>query len=127
METVRTVACKLAPTPTQRPALDATLVAFADACNHIADVARRIPSTNKVKVQHACYREVRERWGLSANLAIRAIARVCATLKVKAKAHSIFAPTSIDYDQRIFSRGDRRVAPTPRTLTPHRETIKHPA
>jgi IS605 OrfB family transposase len=103
METVRTVACKLAPTPTQRIALDATLVAFAAACNHIVDVARQIHSTNKVKVQHACYREVRERFGLSANLAIRAIARVCAALKVKAKAHSTFQPTSIDYDQRIFS------------------------
>lgn len=103
METVRTVACKLAPTPQQISALDATLVAFADACNHIADVARREHTTNKVKVQHACYREVRARFGLSANLAIRAIARVCAALKVKAKAHSTFDPTSIDYDQRIFS------------------------
>jgi IS605 OrfB family transposase len=56
-----------------------------------------------VKVQHACYGDVRARFGLSANLAIRAIARVCAALKVKSKAHSTFAPTSIDYDQRIFS------------------------
>ena len=102
METVRTVACKLAPTPPQISALDATLVAFADACNHIAEVARREHTTTKVKLQHACYREVRERFELSANLAIRAIARVCAALKVKAKAHSTFEPTSIDYDQRIF-------------------------
>jgi hypothetical protein len=125
METVRTVACKLAPTSPQRTALDATLVAFADACNHIADVVRQIHSSNKVKVQHTCYREVRKRFGLSANLAIRAIARVCAALKVKAKAHSTFQPTSIDYDQRIVSfrewdwtfsltgRGDPPVAPTP--------------
>jgi IS605 OrfB family transposase len=83
--------------------LDATLAAFADACNHIADVARSIHSSNKVKVQHACYQEVRHRFGLSANLAIRAIARVCAALKVPAKAHSTFEPTSIDFDQRIFS------------------------
>ena len=40
---------------------------------------------------------------MSANLAIRAIARACAALKIKSKAHSTFAPTSIDYDQRIFS------------------------
>src|SRR5262249_49415848 len=59
--------------------------------------------SNKVKVQHACYAEVRSRFSLSANLAIRAIARVCATLKVKIKAHTTFAPTSVDYDQRIFS------------------------
>jgi putative transposase len=103
MDTVRTIACKLAPTPEQRAELDATLVAFADACTFIADVARQEHTTNKVKVQHACYTDVRARFGLSANLAIRAIARVCAALKVKSKAHSTFAPTSIDYDQRIFS------------------------
>lgn len=103
METIRTIACTLAPTPDQHTEMDATLVAFADACNHIADVARSIHSTNKVKVQQACYAEVRQQFGLSANLAIRAIARVCAALKVKSKAHSTFEPTSIDYDQRIFS------------------------
>src|SRR5438874_4508145 len=102
MDTVRPLACKLAPTAEQRTELDATLVAFADACNFIADVARQIHSSNKMKVQHACYQEVRNSFGLSANLAIRAIARVCVALKVKSKAHSLFfAPTSIDYDQRI--------------------------
>ena len=103
MDTVRTLACKLAPTAEQRTELDATLVAFADACNFIADVARQMHSSNKVKVQHACYAEVRSRFGLSANLAIRAIARVCAALKVNSKAYSIFELTSVDYDQRIFS------------------------
>jgi len=103
MDSIRTIACKLAPTAEQRAELDATLVAFANACNFIADVARQMHSSNKVKVQHACYTDVRRRFGLSANLAIRAIARVCAALKVKIKAHSTFQPTSIDYDQRIFS------------------------
>jgi putative transposase len=103
MDTIRTIVCKLAPTAEQCAELDATLVAFADACNFIADVARSIHSSNKVKVQHAAYKDVRDRFGLSANLAIRAIARVCAALKVKSKAHSTFEPTSIDYDQRIFS------------------------
>jgi IS605 OrfB family transposase len=103
METIRTIACKLTPTPEQRTALDATLVAFAEACNFIAEMARREHTTNKVKIQHVCYAEVRRRFGLSANLAIRTIARVCTALKVKAKAHSTFEPTSIDYDARIFS------------------------
>jgi predicted transposase len=103
METIRTIVCKLTPTAEQRVELDATLTAFAEACDFIAEVARRIHSSNKVKVQHEAYNEVRQRFGLSANLAIRAIARVCAALKVKSKAHSTFAPTSIDYDQRIFS------------------------
>jgi putative transposase len=103
METTRTVVCKLAPTPEQASDIDATLQAFAAACDFAADVARRIGSTNKVKVQHAAYQDIRERFGLSANLAIRAIARACAALKVPAKMHSKFAPTSIDYDARIFA------------------------
>lgn len=103
METVRTIACKLAPTEEQRTELDATLVAFAGACNFAAEVARSIHSTNKVTLQHACYQDIRQTFGLSANLAIRAIARVCAALKVPAKMHSVFEPTSADYDARIFS------------------------
>lgn len=103
MTIVRTLICQLNHTPEQRAELDATLVAFADACNAIANVARSIHSTNKVKVQHACYRDIRAQFGLSANLTIRAIARVCAALKVKTKIHSTFQPTSVDYDQRIFS------------------------
>ena len=103
MDIVRTITCKLAPTEEQRTELDATLVAFADACNFAAEVARSIHSTNKVTLQHACYQDMRQRFGLSANLAIRAIARVCAALKVPAKMHSTFEPTSVDYDARIFS------------------------
>src|SRR5438067_1590900 len=103
METTRTVVCKLVPSPDQGRDIDATLKAFADACDFAAATARRINSTNKVKVQHAAYQAIRERFGLSANLAIRAIARACAALKVPARMHSAFAPTSIDYDARIFA------------------------
>ncbi len=103
METVRTIVCKLAPTPEQVSEIDAALKAFAGACNFAADAARRIGSTNKVKVQKDAYPTIRKTFGLSANLAIRAIARACNALKVPAKMHSAFAPTSIDYDQRIFA------------------------
>jgi putative transposase len=103
MDIVRTIVCKLVPTPAQASEMDATLQAFASACDFAADVARRIGSTNKVKVQHAGYKDIRERFGLSANLAIRAIARACAALKVPEKMHSTFDPTSIDYDARIFA------------------------
>lgn len=103
METIRTVVCKLAPTSEQAAEIDATLKAFASACDFAAGAARRIGSTNKVKVQHEAYRAIREQFSLSANLAIRAIARACAALKVPARMHSTFAPTSIDYDQRIFA------------------------
>src|SRR4051794_27028364 len=103
VKATRTIVCKLDPTPEQVADLDATLGAFAGACDFAAETARSIGSTNKVKVQHACYAEIRQRFGLSANLAIRAIARACAALKVPAKMHSKFAPTSIDFDARIFA------------------------
>lgn len=103
MDIVRTIVCKLAPTPEQVVDIDATLRAFAAGCDFAADAARRIGSTNKVKIQADAYRAIRETFGLSANLAIRAIARACAALKVPAKMHSKFDPTSIDYDARIFA------------------------
>jgi IS605 OrfB family transposase len=103
MTVVRTIICKLDPTPEQVARIQATLDAFAAACNFAAETARRIGSTNKVTVQQAAYTEIRQRFGLSANLAIRAIARACAALKVPEKRHSHFAPTSIDYDARIFA------------------------
>ena len=102
MQTVRTIVCKLAPTPVQIAEIDNTLVAFAAACDHIAAVSRREESTNRCLVHKACYLEVRARFGLSANLACRAIARACISLKVPDKANSAFDPTSIDDDQRIF-------------------------
>src|SRR4051795_7919512 len=107
METTRTTVCKLDPTPEQRAEIDATLRAFAGACDFAADAARRIGSTNRVKVQRDAYRAIRQAFGLSANLALRAIARACAALKVPAKTNSQFAPTSIDYDARIFAFHER--------------------
>jgi IS605 OrfB family transposase len=103
MESVRTIICKLAPTPAQAAEIDATLEAFAAACGFAADTARRIHSSNKVNVQREAYPEIRQRFGLSANLTIRSIARACAALKDPRRRHSRFQPTSIDYDQRIFS------------------------
>src|SRR5947209_3758960 len=103
MQTTRTICCKLDVDPAKAAEIDATLDAFAAACNHVADVARAHGITGKFRLQKVCYKEIRERFGLSANLAIRAIARVAAALQVQEKRHSVFRPTSIDYDARIFS------------------------
>lgn len=103
MQTIRTIVCKLTPSLEQQGEIEVTLTAFACACNAIADVCRALSSTNKVEVQQACYRTIRADFGLSANLAILAIARTCATLKEKDRPDSTFHPTSIDYDARIFS------------------------
>jgi hypothetical protein len=56
--------------------------------------------TNKNRIQKEVYRAVRQQFGLTANLAVRACARVAANRKVgKVKE---FRATSVDYDARLF-------------------------
>jgi predicted transposase len=86
-------------------ALEATARAFAGAANRVLLESRKLKTSNKVKLQHAIYRELRKTFGLSANLAIRAIARVAWAIKAAARRNkrvAEFRPTSIDYDRRIF-------------------------
>lgn len=98
----RTVVCKLTPSPEQREALEETLERFALACNYVVTVAWREHTASKFKLQRFCYRNIRETFGLSANLAVRAIARVAgACRRDRARQHT-FRPTSVDYDARIF-------------------------
>lgn len=101
MESVRTICVKLLPTPEQSVAMDATLRAFARACNRTAESCRELNTSNKYTIQQSVYATLRTEFGLSANLAIRAIARACAAYKLVRNA--TFSPTSADYDQRIFS------------------------
>jgi putative transposase len=101
-----TVPCKMNPSPLAASALRRTAEAFAGACDFILIVAARERTTNKVMLQHLVYHDVRKRFGLSANLAVRAIARVAWAMKAakaKGKVVKQFRPTSIDYDERIFA------------------------
>ncbi len=105
MEQVLTIICRLQPTPEQTQKIEATLSAFANACNFInTNVDPKL--VNNVRVQTLIYHQVRSQFDLSANLTVRAIARVCAnrkTAKLKNKPVKEFGPTSADYDARIFA------------------------
>ena len=62
--------------------------------------------TNELAMQSLIYYDVRDRFGLSAQLAIHAIRRVSGnrkTAKKDGKPVKNFAPTSVTYDPRIFS------------------------
>lgn len=105
MQQVLTIVCKINPTPLQVAKIDATLKAFADACNYINDTVDP-KLTNNVRIQTLVYKQVREQFGLSANLAIRAINRVAGNRKTAKKDDKPvlkFKPTSADYDARIFA------------------------
>jgi putative transposase len=102
---VLTIVCKINPTPEQVARIEATLKAFADACNYINEVVEP-KLTHNVTIQNQVYTQIREQFGLASNLAIRAINRVSAnrkTAKRMGKPVRKFLPTSADYDARIFS------------------------
>lgn len=101
MKTIRTISCKLQTVPAQVEHIEQTLKAFANACNYVSQYGQKHKISNQFKLQRGCYKIVREKFGLSANLAVRAIARVAVCLR--AKKNSLFRPTSIDYDARIFT------------------------
>ena len=103
METIRTLSCKLVVPPQVATRLEATLDAFSQACNFVADWGNEHKKHRQYDLHKGCYRHVREQFGLSANLAVRAIARVAPRLAKAKTRHSQFKPTSIDYDARIFN------------------------
>jgi putative transposase len=105
MKQTLTLVCKLHPAPEQVAKIEATLKAFADGCNYANQLVK--PNiTNKVAIQAQAYEQLRQQFGLSANLAVRVCARVAAnrkTAKAKGKPVRAFQPTSADYDARIFA------------------------
>ncbi len=105
MPQVLTVSCKINATPPQVEKLDAVLSAFAKCCEY---VNRETPEklTNQIAMQSLVYKAARAESGLSSQMTIHAIRRVCAARKVaklKGKTVKSFAPTSATYDARTFS------------------------
>ncbi|MHC5672302.1 RNA-guided endonuclease InsQ/TnpB family protein [Nostoc sp.] len=105
MEQVLTLVSKLNPTSEQVVKIEATLKAFAGACNY-ANQQVKSQITSKTTIQNMVYQDLRLLFGLSANLAVRACARVGAnrkTANLQGKQVLSFKPTSADYDARIFT------------------------
>jgi putative transposase len=101
---------KLAPTPEQHATLLRTLETFNAACNEIAGVAFAERMANKIELQKLVYYDIRERFGLSAQMCIRAIAKVAEAYKRDREKRPAFrAHGAMTYDERIlsFPRVDR--------------------
>ena len=99
-----TLKVKLQPTQEQRESLFRTMERFNAACNRISKAAFSSKIYNKVKLQHFLYYDIRKDYGLSAQLAIRAIAKVVESYKVeRAVLHEFDEHGAIVYDQRILS------------------------
>jgi putative transposase len=76
--------------------------AFNAAADWLAGEAFRLRTANKVKLQQLYYHQLREDFGLSAQMAIRCIAQVCeACSRDKSKRPRFKKYASVPYDQRL--------------------------
>jgi len=95
---------RLGPTPAQHKMLCDTMKRFNEACNDIANTVFFMHSANKVEVHKTVYYPIRERYGLSSQLAIRAISKTCEAYKRDKSIKPEFRPDgAIVYDQRILT------------------------
>lgn len=98
------IVLKLEPSPEQHAALLQTLEAFNAGCQYAADVAYEQRCANKVALQPLVYGPLRERFGLSSQMAIRAIAKAVEAYKRDKRVHVRVQPHgAMVYDQRIMS------------------------
>lgn len=102
MKLIKTVKCKLQVDTETADILRETLSRFAKCCNDILAISKEYKTSNKVKLQHLCYYNLKAKYQLQANLIIRAIARVATALKGK-RPPKQFRPTSMSLDARTFN------------------------
>jgi putative transposase len=99
-----TLQIKLLPDETQHAALLDTMKVFNEACCFIAEVAHCEKCASKFALQKLVYRDVREQFGLSSQMAILAVHKVVGAYKRDTSMQCTFQPTgAIAYDQRVLS------------------------
>ncbi len=95
---------KLLPSPQQAQALRRTLEAANNACSFISALAFQSRTFSRFALQKLCYQQLREQFGLSSQMAIRALAKVADAYKLDTRSRRSFRPlSSIAYDDRILS------------------------
>ena len=96
-----TLQLKLVPSDEQKVVLLKTMEQYNASCNYISEVAFESRTFGKVGLQKLVYYDVKDRFGLSAQMVVRAIGKVSESYKVDRKTQHEFKPHgAIQYDQR---------------------------
>lgn len=99
-----TAKVKLQPNNEQVKALKDTLIAVNIACNYISEQAWVNEAFGKYKLQKMVYYDVKKKFNLSAQVTIRAIAKVSDAYRLDKKVERTFKSIgAIAYDNRILS------------------------
>lgn len=97
-------AIKLKPSKDQVQALKETLERCNAACNWIAAHGFETGTTRQFALHKLTYAEVRSRFGLAAQVAVRSIAKVADAFKINRKVAPVFRRHAAQpYDERLFS------------------------
>jgi IS605 OrfB family transposase len=104
-----TLKCKLAPNNEQHQQLLDVMKTFNLGCNWVSEFAFKNKIFNKIKIQQQVYYELKQRFNLSSQMAIRVIGKVADSYKNwknRDKVHIFKETGAIDYDARNFSIKD---------------------
>lgn len=98
-----TLQLKLVPTVEQRTALLETMRAFNAAASYAAHVGFADHVFTQQSIHVRCYRELRDRFALSSQMAVRAIGKAVETFKRDKGVCPIFRPEgAMTYDERLL-------------------------
>jgi putative transposase len=99
-----TLRLRLLPTDDQRTQLLAVMERFNEAANYAAKVGFEAKVFSQISIHRLCYREIRDRFSLSAQLAVRAIGKAVETFRRDKTVCPVFKSRgAITYDERILS------------------------
>jgi len=107
-----TVKVKLLTSQAQHDDLLKTMERFNEACNYISEVAWMNKTFGKIGLHKILYYEVREKFGLSAQMVVRAVGKVSESYKIdKSVNHTFKSHGAVVYDQRNLTiKGADRVS-----------------
>jgi len=106
-----TVGIKLTPNAAQSQALEKTLRLANEAANECSRIAWEHQIFGQFQLHQLAYKEIREKFGLSAQVAVRVIAKVADAYKLDKKSQRVFRfDGSIAFDDRILRYGEDHVS-----------------
>ena len=101
---------KLIPNQEQRDILLKTIEIYNEACNFVSQVAFKNKTASVVKIHRICYYEIRKRFSLSSQMAVRVVGKVADAYKIARtkklnlqKPYKFAKHGAVIYDQRILS------------------------
>jgi IS605 OrfB family transposase len=107
-----TLQIQLHPDKEQSAKMRETIARFNEAASWLAGKAFKLQTANKIKLQQIYYADLRSRFGLSAQMAVRCIAQTCEAYRRDKKIQPKFRATAaMPLDQRLMSfKGIDRVS-----------------